>query len=266
MKIVGGFIFLLALALWCLMWPVIKERQPARYKIKLLLPVLTLFMVLSVLMYGLVGGWSQYQSYLSFLQTEKIKAEFGSVDKVIEKLAHHLQQKPDAQGWFLLGKLYLNQRQYAQAAASFEKAIQWGATDKSVKRLQAQALALAQQTQRLSLLPGVTVTVVLPPAIRRQFSDDTVVFIVLKAPGIKMPIAAVKKQVRDLPLTIRITDSSLMIPDAHITDFHKLTVLAKTALSGTIVSGPGDYQGVRWVTNWQKYTQSITVSITHPIH
>lgn len=59
-----------------------------------------------------------------------------------------------------------------------------------------------------------------------------------------MPLAVVKKQVRDLPLEVELTDAMSMMPDLNLSSFDRLVIGARVAKSGRPVPSPGDLEGL----------------------
>jgi cytochrome c-type biogenesis protein CcmH len=58
-----------------------------------------------------------------------------------------------------------------------------------------------------------------------------------------MPLAALKKKVRDLPYRFRLDDSMAMTPAARLSGHAKVVVVARVSKSGTASAQRGDLQG-----------------------
>lgn len=90
---------------------------------------------------------------------------------------------------------------------------------------------------------AITGTVVLSDALMAQASpNDTLFVLVRAAQGPKMPLAIVRKQVKDLPLKFTLDDSTAMSPEMKMSNFEQVVVVARVSKSGNAMSQPGDLQ------------------------
>jgi cytochrome c-type biogenesis protein CcmH len=101
----------------------------------------------------------------------------------------------------------------------------------------------AQQANAPSV--AIDVQVSLAPELQKSASPGDTVFIYAQAlSGPKMPLAIVRKQVSDLPLTVSLNDAMAMMPNMKLSNFANVKVLARISKSGNAVSQPGDLIGV----------------------
>jgi len=63
------------------------------------------------------------------------------------------------------------------------------------------------------------------------------------AQGSRMPLAAVRVQVKDLPLKFSFDDSMAMSAAAKLSDFSEVVVAARVSKSGNVMPQPGDLEG-----------------------
>lgn len=91
---------------------------------------------------------------------------------------------------------------------------------------------------------AITGKVSLSPAVRGKVSPDDIVFILARATeGPKMPLAVLRKQVKDLPLEFSLDDSMAMQPQLKLSGFEQVVVVARVSKSGTPMAQSGDVQG-----------------------
>ena len=87
-------------------------------------------------------------------------------------------------------------------------------------------------------------TVELDPALRAQVKEDDTVFIFARAVnGPPMPLAVLRKQVKDLPLTFTLDDRMSMMPNAKLSGFSDVVVGARVSKSGDPMPAAGDLEG-----------------------
>ncbi len=92
---------------------------------------------------------------------------------------------------------------------------------------------------------SIDVQVSLAPELQKSASPNDTVFIYAQAlSGPKMPLAIVRKQVSELPLTVNLTDAMAMMPNMKLSNFEQVKLLARISKSGDAMQQPGDLIGV----------------------
>jgi cytochrome c-type biogenesis protein CcmH len=90
----------------------------------------------------------------------------------------------------------------------------------------------------------VTGTVSLAAALRAQAAPEDTVFVYARAAsGPRMPLAIVRKQVKDLPFDFVLDDSTAMSPALRLSGFQSVVVGARVSKSGNAIPQPGDLAG-----------------------
>jgi len=126
--------------------------------------------------------------------------------------------------------------------------------------------ATVPAAKKFSTKAGATlkVAVSLSPAVAKQAAPDDVVFIFARAVnGPRMPLAIVRKQVKDLPATIVLEDSQGMSPEMTLSSVPEVIVVARVSKSGMANAQNGDLEGVSAPV--KKGTKSISISIANVV-
>ena len=111
---------------------------------------------------------------------------------------------------------------------------------------------------------SLKVTVSLSPAVAKQAAPDDVVFIFARAAhGPRMPLAIVRKQVKDLPTTIVLEDSQGMSPEMKLSSAPEVIVVARVSKSGMANAQNGDLEGVSAPV--KNGTKAIAISIANVV-
>lgn len=113
---------------------------------------------------------------------------------------------------------------------------------------------------------AISVRVSLDPALASKVSASDRVFIFARAlSGPPMPLAAVSKQVSDLPLELTLDDSMAMMPQMKLSSFPQVLVGARISKSGTAMPQSGDLQGeVSPITPGQSDPVSVVIDSVRP--
>ncbi|MGB7651298.1 MAG: c-type cytochrome biogenesis protein CcmI [Gallionella sp.] len=92
---------------------------------------------------------------------------------------------------------------------------------------------------------AITGKVSIRPELLSKVSPDDIVFILARASeGPKMPLAVLRKQVKDLPLEFSLDDSMAMQPQLKLSGFGQVVVVARVSKSGTPMAQTGDVEGM----------------------
>ncbi|MDJ0956649.1 MAG: c-type cytochrome biogenesis protein CcmI [Arenicellales bacterium] len=111
-------------------------------------------------------------------------------------------------------------------------------TDSSVS---AQNTDREAQGQRKGL---VKLTVSLDESLKDQVAGEDTLFILARAfDGPPIPLAVVRRQARDLPLTLALDDDMAMVPEMNLSKFDQVVVVAKISKSGDASTKSGDLIG-----------------------
>lgn len=159
----------------------------------------------------------------------------------------------------LAGTLAFEAGDFKGAIGHWERAVQVGPADSAlVQQLQGgiaearQAAGLAPATAATADPPapalapaGISGRVELAPALAAQAAPDDTVFIFARpAEGSRMPLALLKKRVRDLPADFSLDDSMAMTPAARLSGAASVVVGARVSKSGQAMPQPGDLEGL----------------------
>ena len=92
--------------------------------------------------------------------------------------------------------------------------------------------------------PRLQVQVSLAPELQGGVSPTDTVFVYARAPaGPPMPVAALRLQASQLPLTVTLDDSSSVMPATRLSQFPEVRVEARVSKSGNAIAAPGDLRG-----------------------
>jgi cytochrome c-type biogenesis protein CcmH len=113
---------------------------------------------------------------------------------------------------------------------------------------------------------SIKVEISLSPEIQDKAKPDDLLFIYAKAmSGPPMPLAAVRKRVSDLPISISLDDSMAMMPQMKLSKFTQVSVGARISLSGNPTAQSGDLEGeISAVTPGQSETVKVVINSVHP--
>lgn len=199
--------------------------------------------------------YADYADALAVTQGRKLEGEpIKLIDKALSLDANNFKALS------LSGTIAYDKQDYKTAASLWERAVQHAPADNpELARQMKAALDDARQRAGLPALktdttPGGTNgasinnriegTVSLSPQLAGKVSPDDTVFIYAKAAqGPKMPLAIIRKQVRDLPYQFELTDAMAMAPQFKLSGFSEVIVNARISKSGDAMPQAGDWIG-----------------------
>jgi cytochrome c-type biogenesis protein CcmH len=92
---------------------------------------------------------------------------------------------------------------------------------------------------------GISGVLSLSAALQSKAAPTDTVFLLARAvQGPKMPLAIIRKQVKDLPLRFTLDDSMAMAPQMKLSNFDEVVVVARISKSGNAMPESGDLQGM----------------------
>lgn len=154
----------------------------------------------------------------------------------------------------LAGTHAYERKDYKGAVKYWQQLTDYGTPDNELVQQIAPGLAQAREHAGLTataatppaaaLATSISGTVTLAPALARQVNPDDTVFIFARdAQGSRMPLAILRKQVRDLPYRFTLDDSLAMSPAARLSGAKQVIVEARVSKSGEARAQPGDLGG-----------------------
>lgn len=178
----------------------------------------------------------------------------GKPFKLIKKA---IAIKPDdPTGLWLLGKGYDEQGEYQKAISYWNLLLALLKDDKSINEVQnlirhakiksgvnvAQELKSVSIVAKIKPITSLKIKVSIDKKLLKDVSENDVVFIFAKAiNGPPMPLAVVRKQVKDLPLEVVLDDSMAMIPNMMLSSFNKVKITARISKSGKPLLQKNDF-------------------------
>jgi cytochrome c-type biogenesis protein CcmH len=284
----------------------------------------------------LVGLSTGIYSYIGSPNVDPGESGSPDVNAMVSSLAGRLEENPDdLAGWKMLGRSYLQMKNFTGAIHAYEKAVELENNENgqtladlgeaillgdgrtlngragelfenalrlnpnNPKALFYSGLAAAERgenelaatrweallatspppniegilRQRIAALRGTSPpapqaagpTVVASVALGEQAIaaglPDSTVFIIARDPNQPSPpIAAVRRQLSELPADIALSDADAMIPGRVPSAFQKLEIIARVSLSGQPVAQSGDWYGEQIIDTASTETIQILIN------
>jgi cytochrome c-type biogenesis protein CcmH len=168
----------------------------------------------------------------------------------------------------LAGTAAFNRKDYAGALRHWDKLVRLAPSSEAVQQVQGgidearrltgsappatagkgvAARAAPASSTAATVVGGGSIsgTVSLAPALLgKTHPDDTLFVFARAAEGSRMPLAILRKQVKDLPLAFTLDDSLAMTPAAKLSTAQRVVVGARVSRSGNAMPQAGDLQGL----------------------
>jgi cytochrome c-type biogenesis protein CcmH len=209
------------------------------------------------------GLLADYADALAVTQNRKIE---GEPLALVERALKADPKNPKALA--LAGTAAFDRRDYASAISYWERAVEVESPGSTLSEQLRGGIAEARQLAGVPPAPAdaaakdaapvvaaagakdaasgarITGTVSLADSLRANVSPDDTLFVFARAvDGPRMPLAILRKRVRDLPLQFTLDDSLAMSPDAKLSSAARVVVGARVSKSGNAMPQPGDLQG-----------------------
>jgi cytochrome c-type biogenesis protein CcmH len=193
-------------------------------------------------------------------------ASMPTMEQVAEIVDRALKADPkNPRALALAGALAFDKGDYALAVRHWETLAQTAPPDSPLAQQVQENLAEARR--RAGMPPGTAVakapstagaasaatsphaaqvsgTVRLAPTLQARVGPDDIVFVYARpADGPRMPLAVLRRQVKDLPMTFTLDDSLAMSPAARLSGASRIVVGARISKAGNAIAQPGDLQG-----------------------
>jgi len=193
--------------------------------------------------------------YAEALALERGRTLEGEPTRLLERA---LQIAPDNEkALTLAGAAAFGRNDYASAVRYWQRLVAKLPADSELAHALSTGIAeaRARASGRTATVPrtaqregdaskAVRGTVRLSPALATQVSPEDTLFVFARAAGgPKMPLAVLKRQVKDLPLTFELNDSMAMTPGLELSSFPRVVIGARISKSGSALPQAGDLQG-----------------------
>lgn len=213
-----------------------------------------------------LAGNENPQLFVDFAETLGMSANGDLVGKPSELLKTALSLNPELpKALWLAGLASAQRKDYAMAVDYWQRLLAQIPENETedrqslleqineAKRLMKPMALNATATPSTATLPNLPkatgaaqlqVEVSLAAEVLAKVNPTDTVFIYARAKqGTPMPLAVVKKQVKDLPLKITLDDSMAMTPSMKLSNFSEVMVMARVSSSGNALPQAGDYVG-----------------------
>jgi cytochrome c-type biogenesis protein CcmH len=114
-------------------------------------------------------------------------------------------------------------------------------------------------------VPSISGTVTLNDALAEKVSSSDTLFVFARAKeGPKMPLAILRVQVKDLPVSFTLDDSMAMTPAMKLSSFPEVVIGARISKTGQAIPASGDLEGYSQPVKIGDKGVSVTIDQTVP--
>ena len=196
---------------------------------------------------------ADYADTLAMAQEQKLE---GEPERLIER-ALAIDPK-NVKALALAGTVAFNRKDYTKAIEYWERILPVVPPDSETAQAVRASISEARAFATGAPAPASTAsgsapssagarvsgTVKLAPALAAKVEPGDTVFIFARAvDGPRMPLAILRRQARDLPITFTLDDSMAMTPQMKLSSFPKVVVGARVSKQANATPQPGDLQG-----------------------
>lgn len=206
--------------------------------------------------------WADYADMLAMVHGQKLA---GPPSKLIDKALALDPNHPKSLA--LAGSAAMERGDYPAAIRHWEKLLKglppasedakmiegglqqarsFLAQSKGMRAPMLEQIAPAQESKQAASggKERISGTVTLSAALKGKTSPTDTLFVLARAAqGPKMPLAIMRKQVRDLPLEFSLDDGMAMMPQMKLSNFDEVVIVARVSKSGNAMPESGDLQG-----------------------
>lgn len=155
----------------------------------------------------------------------------ASVSSLLQGLEDRLAKEPDdGGGWLLLAKSYQHLGRTDDAKAAYAKAVSLGKPDSAFEASLGKAgPGKADSNASVSISGDVSID----PELAENLDPEATVFVIAKAVGgPPMPLAVVRKSVKDLPFEFVLDDGDAMVGGMTLSNAGQVVISAKISSAG----------------------------------
>jgi hypothetical protein len=190
-----------------------------------------------------------------------------TVASLIDGLEARLQlDADDGAGWLLLARSYEHVGRRSDALAAYSHAKSLGNSHAELEKVLGAFGSISGEVAE-DPTPAIHGRLMLSPEVAIQVRQSDTIFIFAKeSTEQRMPVAALRKSVADLPLEFVLSDDQTMVPGTHLADYKQLIVTARVSRSGKAGDTLNDFETTSAPvspSNGDKIELLITANVTN---